>query len=176
MSKVNVPLLRETLEWALNEHRKQEAGLPSEWDQGNWLSSVHDATVKRLANYTYYASSVRGSYDEALAKATEQVEALNLPMACGTACCIAGRIVLVNGWESREGNDIEVFKGDEVWPVDTLAAELLGLSPSLPLYEYDDDGDFELFEGDNTIRDLYRIAGELTDGEIEMPAELVEAL
>jgi hypothetical protein len=156
---VDTPRLRKTLEWALSEHRKAERGEPSEWNQEEWLGTLRAATWNRLFTDTDMSP---GETDRA-------VEQLNLSTACGTACCLAGKIVLDAGMQpaSATGSDGHVVTASGVErSVPTVALELLGGDPEEVT---------RLFRGDNTIRDLYRIAGELTGGDIEMPAELAEA-
>lgn len=149
---VNEPLLRETLEWALREWHKQQAGLPSEWDQEQWLGNKFDAYVDRLVYEEDY------NYDAAEEVATK----FKASRKCGTACCIAGKVALTDGWKPYDADGgvtgMVKKKGVEDYvDVETVAKRLLGLS------------DAHLFAGHNTIRDLYVIAGELTDGAIEMP-------
>jgi hypothetical protein len=68
---VNREKLIELAQWAAAEHAKAELGLPSEWDQGQWL-----------------INGVRVPGDG---------------WQCGTACCIAGKTVLDDGWRPDFG-------------------------------------------------------------------------
>lgn len=59
--------------WVYGEHLKQQAGLPSEWNQSNWLTGT----------------------------------------ACGTACCVAGKVALDAGavpadWSTGRPIELEV--------------------------------------------------------------------
>jgi len=80
---------------------------------------------------------------------------------CGTACCIAGKVVLMHGYEQtplysawvvwREGCPLEAdYQGDVSVP--HLAQELLGLSETRAN---------ELFSGGNTLDDVKRIAKDI---------------
>lgn len=152
---IDIALLRKTLDWALDEHRKAQRGEQSEWEQGEWLSSISDVAAWKLAD----------SMD--IADAMAKVARLGLPTACGTACCIAGKIALDAGYRPSydTGATALVDVAGQQRMVGDVAAELLGTT-----YRMVEN----LFYGHNTIYDLYRIAGELTGGEIEMPAELLE--
>lgn len=80
---------------------------------------------------------------------------------CSTVCCIAGKIALDDGWTptTHDGSVVtKPGKGERVTSV--LALELLGIAND------------RLFRGSNDIWDIFEIAGELTDGEIEPPPGL----
>lgn len=160
MTEINTPVLRKTLEWALSEHHKAERGEPSEWDQSEWLGTIKDSTIAKL----YRARPM-----PRLGETTRLVNEWNLSTTCGTSCCIAGKIVLDAGYRpvAQTGSTAWVRDMDgQAVQVQTLAQQLIGGNP---------DRLAALFSAGNSISDLYRIAGWLTDGEIEMPAELVEA-
>lgn len=144
MGKVKVKKLREALEY-VTAH-------PEEWDQGVW------------------------------AKRTP----------CGTACCLAGRVVLQAGheldyYQEQEYNPrtnryekidhwvADYIKADKKYPngeaIDRVAQDVLN-------YEIDDYWDTprehlaDLFEAGNSLRRLWELASELTDGKIEVPSYL----
>jgi hypothetical protein len=144
---VDAPRLAKTLDWALEQHWRAEAGLFSEWNQAAWMRHSDDLARER------------GMYEEYLV-------AQRAGATCGTACCIAGKVALDNGYHSVHGNG-----GDAVIHRRTrarvgaakVAAELLGLTT----WQAD-----LLFSGGNRITDLYAIAEVLTGGEITAPPEL----
>jgi hypothetical protein len=86
---------------------------------------------------------------------------------CGTVACLAGWTCLRNGYVEAVMNDEErqmiigVYADSDpekvVVPASAAARDLLELD--------DDEGD-ELFSGDNSLQDLWRIADELTDYEV----------
>lgn len=87
----------------------------------------------------------------------EAIQNINDPM-CGTAMCVAGKIAFDDGWipEVVVVNSTDPYryaevatKGGETRPIDAIAADLLGID------EYDAN---ELFAGDNSARDIRRIA------------------
>jgi hypothetical protein len=148
---VDVPLLRKTLEWAYTEWQKHLQGKPSEWNQCNWIGPAREAR-----------NNIVLDDDELVAEAVRTGE------ICGTACCIAGKIVIDDGWSVPSpyygtGGSV-VRKGNRKEHVIDVAAELLGISET---------NANALFYGSNTIYDLYRIASELTDGEIQIPEGLL---
>lgn len=80
---------------------------------------------------------------------------------CGTACCIAGKVVLDAGYEpAYEDGDVTAWAvGDgEERPAGEIARELLGLS----MFQGE-----RLFWEDNSIHDIWRIAEEISGGEIK---------
>jgi hypothetical protein len=85
---------------------------------------------------------------------------------CGTACCVAGHVVVMSGYELDWSFDDEVTCDvvglDDT--IGTLAARLLNLTGA-------DDADTAsfLFAALNTLDDLWRIAAELTDGRVSRP-------
>lgn len=142
---INVPLLRKTLEWAYGEHLKAERGEVSEWSQGDWMAPTRDVQPWNLD---------REDVDAAVQEGT----------ACGTACCIAGKVAYDEGWRpvAFQGGTITGRDG-RVDSAFEVGARLLGLN----------DGQAkDLFNGCNTIGELYWIAGGITDGEIEPPPGL----
>ena len=78
---------------------------------------------------------------------------------CGTACCVAGKVALMDGWKpafhSGLGLASTVTKDGEHREVREVAAELLGI-PDFPDY-----GGHPLFDGNNTAADIRRIAEEI---------------
>lgn len=96
---------------------------------------------------------------------------------CGTACCVAGHAVAMSGYKFRWSSSwstvpsvaFSVFDADgRVGYIADVAAELLGLDwRDIDQYE---NGVYLLFDVHNTLDDLWRIAGELTDGQIQRPA------
>lgn len=146
MGKVKVKKLREALEY-VTAH-------PEEWNQGVW--------AKRTA--------------------------------CGTACCLAGRIVLQAGHELdyfpeerydydrgefvRTGHWIaDDIVPDKKYPegaaIEKVAERALNYSPQKYIEMGEDYWDMaDLFEGYNSLRDLWEIANKLTDGKIEVPSYL----
>lgn len=75
---------------------------------------------------------------------------------CGTVACLAGWTVIHAGLKPSAFNEYLTPK---------LAAHMLGLTR---------DSANRLFYHGNTLHDLWRIAGELTNGEIKMPLHLSE--
>ena len=150
---INIPILLDGLEWATREHEKQQAGLPSEWEQSYWMADPerHDAFGESAA------------------------EQLSM---CGTQGCLAGYIVAKHldiRWEWHPAGfgtwmhddkliNFEVSALRLIGAVDT--DELLGRGPG-------ERGGW-LFGGNNDIYDLWRISERLTDGAIEMPDKLQE--
>lgn len=59
------------IDWAAKEHEKREAGLPSEWDQAQWVGT-----------------------DDGKNPVLDKGEIV-LP-SCNTACCLAGKVALDN--------------------------------------------------------------------------------
>jgi hypothetical protein len=95
---------------------------------------------------------------------------------CGTAYCLAGRAVVEAGHDiSWAEADLDIFGGGQHTTdgrdIELVAVEELGL-PVDPNRAPDDPNYLSpLFDEDNTLADLWRIASELTGGEIEVPAE-----
>ena len=102
---------------------------------------------------------------------------------CGTAGCLAGWTALQHGWlpapeldydyasESYQvgpGSELstaEVVRPDdptEAEPVDDVAARILGL---------DEEQSRQIFDGYNSLRTMWSLAHDWTDGRIQMPPE-----
>lgn len=86
---------------------------------------------------------------------------------CGTRCCVAGKIALLEGWEPAwdhpEARPIwtdYVKKDGEVRHVEAVAYEALGLDQLGELYEYE----IALFEGENNAA-MVRAEAEALAGE-----------
>src|SRR5690606_1799762 len=93
-------------------------------------------------------------------------KALSAGTACGTSCCIAGKVALDAGWKPASGvGGAAVLRDGEFRTVRDVAIELLGLS---------EDDATRLFYGLNSIYDLYRIANEITGGQIATPVDLLD--
>ena len=76
---------------------------------------------------------------------------------CGTVCCVAGRVVLSNGYQRSMGP--YVFDGENVERhVDFIARDLLGLSG--PVAD-------ALFHWENTIDDLRAMMSDLVGEDID---------
>lgn len=90
---------------------------------------------------------------------------------CGTVACLAGTAVLLQGFEldfyesecdcgCREGTTASYVISDPPQTIQEVARTTLGLT--------EDQAD-DLFESDNTLRDLWAYANSFTNGEIEIP-------
>lgn len=90
------------------------------------------------------------------------------PTACGTAYCVAGWAVTMAGLTvdmerlNNAGYRGTLTDGRPVWDA---AAALLGV----PKVDFLDDAEGDIFDPCNDLHDIWRIASELTHGEIEIP-------
>lgn len=94
---------------------------------------------------------------------------------CGTAGCIAGHTAIGEGWRPlpprlchcgcgrQVSADGDMVRDGTESTAEAIAVEALGLT---------DDQSDDLFDGYNTIRELWGIARRITDGAIEIPAGL----
>lgn len=88
---------------------------------------------------------------------------------CGTVGCLAGNTVLNAGYEPfyeggmRSTSYVRDAEQTRTYWIRDLATELLGLTER----QADD-----LFRSTNTLYDLWWIASELTNGEIQVPADV----
>lgn len=85
---------------------------------------------------------------------------------CGTAMCLAGHAVTITGHAIDYGKHswsglVYLTRAGE--SIEDVAARELGLS---------DDQAENLFDPDNTRAELWREAAQITDGAIEIPAEI----
>jgi hypothetical protein len=142
---VNVPLLRKTLDWAYGEWQKAQRGEISEWFQNHWMIDTLDIAPRDIN----VSAAVRSG------------------AACGTSCCIAGKVAYDAGWRPAYsyGSSYAAHpdKPGEKRLIRDVAEKLLGLNG------WDST---DLFRGSNTIYDLYETAERITNGEITMPPEL----
>jgi hypothetical protein len=137
MSEPNIPLLRKYVEWV--EEQAQLPELHREWHQGWWIVDVEERNRYREAT-----NSSRGQFRD--------------PNVCGTAYCVAGKVVTDAGYKPvysftfGTGNIGEVADGEETYGISELASELLGVT-----YE---DGN-RLFASHNTAQDIRKVAEEI---------------
>lgn len=91
---------------------------------------------------------------------------------CGTTGCLAGNTVLHAGYQPLFGHGlvrpdqaahVRRLDGDGEQLVDDVAQRLLGLT---------DREASELFHPLNTLHDLWWVAADLTDGELQVPADV----
>lgn len=89
---------------------------------------------------------------------------------CGTACCLAGTALAIQGYEFDWDNNGPLMSllGESFWltdgrGIDEAAIEELGLT--------NDEAD-RLFDGDNSLHTLWSLAEDFTDGEIAIPETL----
>jgi hypothetical protein len=91
--------------------------------------------------------------------------------SCGTAGCLAGRVVLQDGWspllELRGGQVCRTVVDDagNAQRVRTLARDLLDLTDAQATV---------LFYGRNNLLDLWLIAEYLTYGDVQSPVEVLD--
>lgn len=119
---------------------------PEEWDQMTWLQFL---TPDGVATFEWDRVS-QGD--------------------CGTACCLAGRLVLNEGATysricSGVSNSAVEYQG-VTRDIPGLAVELLTGDPK-DLYYF-----FELFDPENTLAKLWRIAQLLAEGRLTVPEEI----
>lgn len=87
---------------------------------------------------------------------------------CGTTGCLAGWVVIHDGWVPEPSDGYEIDSTYVTHPqrgigrreVEHVATELLGLEP--------DDANV-LFGGDLTLLEMFEYANEITNGEISVP-------
>lgn len=88
--------------------------------------------------------------------------------ACGTVGCLAGNTVLHHGWTPNWYEYLiteEVTKDGVISEVQAVARDLLDLEP----YQAK-----ALFEAGNTLIELWVLANVVSDGEVEVPPDVVE--
>lgn len=141
---LNIELLRDAVEWAEAEAKKKSG----KWDQNRW--AVGPLAKRRLRD-------------------SEGILRPVIKVTCGSSFCLAGNIcasegdrLVVSGWRAIDGEvmaDYAIPKGSrEVKSIRERACELLGVDS---VDVEDDDGVHgfhDLFDGDNTIEDVRRIA------------------
>lgn len=70
---------------------------------------------------------------------------------CDTAYCVAGKVVLDDGWHPRAGGTV-VEKGGVRWDISAVAIDLLGIT--------EDEGEL-LFDGNNDAKTIRQIAEDI---------------
>lgn len=150
MTTIDVPLLRKVLEH-VTEH-------PEEWRQAYWITGN---LVVDGRTYTgneglrrWYALEDAGMEDRAT--------------WCGTTACLAGHVAVtvLGGVPHFSGGPTVtsyVKLDGEVQYVQDVAQKALGLNS--------DQADRLFSAGNNSLGDLWRIAHDITRGEIEVPLQ-----
>jgi hypothetical protein len=142
-NRVNVKLLRETLEWAHDQWHRWQRNEISEWEQGDWMVP----TAQR-----YWELS------------DEDFQALiNEGAICGTSCCVAGKVAFDLGYRPTVGSLVANPETGERELISEVARKNLRIT--------EDEAD-DLFSGDNDIYDLYALAHDWTYGEIAIPDDV----
>lgn len=97
----------------------------------------------------------------------------NLDTACGTAFCLAGHAVQFAGyeiaWDHRDG-DVSIHMDNVAYHVDTVGHETIEEVATSEL-GLDYCQARNLFDYNNSRERLWYLANEITNGEIEIPAE-----
>lgn len=146
MTNVNVPELRKVLEF-LTANRKKHR-------QGAWtLPDVHSTEDYELINVTYTGGLTW----------EEKVVTEESVWKCNTGGCLAGWTAMMLGWRPIVGMDSTVWKDGKVGHVDDITRKHLGLT---------DVQASILFQGSNSLHDLWAVAEVITDGEITVPSTL----
>lgn len=161
----NVALFQASLEW-LTEH-------PETHNQGTWLAWRHNE-----ATYTNHPA-ILDRVSARLAEAgTSAVPALTDP-ECGTAGCLFGWAVVIDGRHAQVGLTEDRFRGlgryaslrcvdsDDGTPADwqPTGRRVLGLTKG---------NASAISFGDNSIGDLWRMASVITWGEIAVPEQFTD--
>lgn len=89
---------------------------------------------------------------------TEHPEEWDQTWWCGTSCCVAGLVALAEGWQRTNVFSARVRRDGEERFVSQVAREALGLTPAAA---------DRLFDGGNSLRELWAHADQLTDGAIQ---------
>lgn len=99
---------------------------------------------------------------------------------CGTSCCLAGMIAVQQGYKldfeaGDSATSYAIKDGRSNYISHVAAAELLGCEVESVAYgqlaEYPPIR--EMFRGSHELPDLWRMASQLTDGEIKVPEEFL---
>lgn len=94
---------------------------------------------------------------------------------CGTQYCLAGHVVTLQGMEVEwDDNDAD---GDDEIGSDCIApdGELISIEAQARIdLGLSRDQSYHLFHGNNSLRMLWHLAGEYTNGEIQPPPDLAE--
>lgn len=135
----NIPLLRKTVEWAEAEAARDWR--ESEWNQGMW--AVQPDRLSRWAMLRdRMGRFVKGGFRRQEQKSAE----------CGTCFCIAGKISYDAGGEpifDFLGQASQVKLNGETQYISEVARKELGIDRRQAA---------QLFDGNNTIKDVRRIA------------------
>jgi len=115
---------------------------PEHWKQGSW----------GLADWSIKDSTLN-----------EQLKT-NRSWPCGTTGCLAGTAIISEGLGYFEGGNLLVKSLDRhFFSIGSVGARLFGI---------DDRQAKWLFNGRNSLRELWNLAAEFTNGRVTMPEEL----
>lgn len=147
---INVPELRKQLEFLSSN--------PEKHNQSVWVGRHHDKQLK-VTDLQLTSCDDNSPYLPGRIIRVVKEEAI---WSCGTVGCLAGWTAMSHGWRPINHWEAFMYRGGMVRNADAIAREILGLSGEEANY---------LFESDNTIQTMWRIANEITNGEIEIPEE-----
>jgi hypothetical protein len=152
---VGVPLLREIWEEIKADH--------SAWNQDTWIG------------YSVPLSAYSAPSDQ-LDPAVKQFvrETNQVPWDCGTACCLAGHVVMSKGFTLRSASDLTAPLGDSSWVVPPEGLETFPTGIPVGDIEHVPDAATELLtlDGDQTSM---LFAGSRRPYEIELALRALEA-
>ena len=180
--KLNVPLLRKTVEWAEEQDELRNQGLGCAWEQGSWIFDVEgriDSLLIELENrHSVRRAELRAHYEMAIADLQSKYGE-----NCGTAYCMAGYMGQINEPLFRKDEYVDMALisdlDKELYPalasyrstfeddrnlihVSDYAAIMLGFNDRGHMAECCRlKGVGDPFEGDNKIEDVKRIANEM---------------
>ena len=159
----DLDLSREACERRISDALLEITTHPERWDQGVWALVEHvtlEALLETLARHEW---------------------------PCGTFACLAGTVVIDAGYAQPAEADARL-QGEYYLVINeagqqqlrdhpsfqrnwnNLAIDFGGLAALLCGLTLDQSG--HLFDSDNTLRLLWGLAGEFTDGRVTLPAEL----
>ncbi len=114
---------------------------------------------ERLLDLLYWAREQDARRRAGLRSEWDQTDWIKVT-SCGTACCIAGRAVLLEGWKPVDGGSSwnVVNEHGDFREVDDVARDLLGI---------DHNDSYSLFLADNTLEDVEEIILGILDGTFD---------
>lgn len=134
---------------------------------------IPDMDVERLQRALDYVTAHPEEWDQSV---WAKRKSGDVEIDCGTACCLAGRVVANEGYQfllphHPYSETWECVHPDDPEPreISQLADQLLGFSD-----RYGQD-DHDLYASSNTLRDLWWLADQYSGGRIRVPSQFQEA-